>query len=126
MGHFQAIGDRFLQLRGGLSQKEFAKKLGISVRAYQYYEAGDRIPKGEELQRIAEACGISVDWLLTGGSSEAGVIKEAKVYYLDATTEKVMKLLEGLDKKGKEDVLKYIQEKEQAAAWRREKKQKEE
>jgi transcriptional regulator with XRE-family HTH domain len=63
-----------------MSQAEFAKALGMSVRGYQAYETRGRLPSGKTLARALDI-GISVDWLLTGqgemrrvvvGPSEAG------------------------------------------------------
>lgn len=41
------IGKRLMQLRGGKTQEEVAKALGISVSAVGMYERGDRIPRDE-------------------------------------------------------------------------------
>ena len=48
-----------------LSQNEFAKSLGVSLRSYQYYESGARPIPIEVLQGLAEI-GANVHWLLTG------------------------------------------------------------
>nr|DAD85865.1 MAG TPA: helix-turn-helix domain protein [Siphoviridae sp. ctGdK3] len=42
---------------------EIAKKAGISWRAYQTYEAGDRIPKADTAKLIAKALGSTVEEL---------------------------------------------------------------
>jgi len=44
------------ELRGDLSQAQFAKKVGVSQSAIANYELG-RIPKQEILERIAKAAG---------------------------------------------------------------------
>ena len=44
----------------GLTQVEIAKKAGISWRAYQTYEAGDRIPKADTAKLIAKALDSTV------------------------------------------------------------------
>jgi transcriptional regulator with XRE-family HTH domain len=53
-------------LRGDLSQKDFAKKIGVSHKGYQRYESGERIPRPDILFKIAESESLTVDWLLTG------------------------------------------------------------
>lgn len=47
----------------GLTQVEIAKKAGISWRAYQTYEAGDRIPKADTAKLIAKALDSTVEEL---------------------------------------------------------------
>ena len=54
-----------LQLRNakGLKQQEVADGLGISLRAYQYYEQGEREPQLSLLVRMADYYDISLDEL---------------------------------------------------------------
>ena len=47
-----------------LTQKEISNKLGITERAYQYYESGNREPNVETLKAIADTLDISIDYLL--------------------------------------------------------------
>ena len=47
----------------GLTQVEISKKAGISWRAYQTYEAGDRIPKADTAKLIAKALDSTVEEL---------------------------------------------------------------
>jgi phage repressor protein C with HTH and peptisase S24 domain/DNA-binding XRE family transcriptional regulator len=60
------IGNRLKILRGKLTQSEFASDIGTALRAYQYYEAGDRVPPIELLTKISKKHNKSVDWILTG------------------------------------------------------------
>jgi transcriptional regulator with XRE-family HTH domain len=53
-----------LRQRLGRSQIAFARQVGISRNALVAYERGGRVPKSASLGRIAEAGGVSVDWLL--------------------------------------------------------------
>jgi phage repressor protein C with HTH and peptisase S24 domain len=63
---------RELRERTGLNRYAWARQLGMTVRQVGNYET-DRIPDPAFLARIAEAAGVSVDWILTGEStSEAG------------------------------------------------------
>lgn len=48
-----------------LPQNALAEILGLSVGAIINYKKG-RIPKAEELHRIASYFGVSMEWLLTG------------------------------------------------------------
>ncbi|MEV2910672.1 helix-turn-helix transcriptional regulator [Paenibacillus larvae] len=47
----------------GLTQKEIAKKINTTVRNYQYYESGERLPNVITAQRIASALGTTVEKL---------------------------------------------------------------
>ncbi len=55
---------RFRELRGAMTQSEFAEKLGISRPTVGLYESGARIPDAEVLGIIARKCGVSADYLL--------------------------------------------------------------
>jgi len=59
------LGNRIKIVRGDLTQKEFAKKIGVHTHTAQLYEQGN-IPKGDVLQRICEKFRININWLLTG------------------------------------------------------------
>ena len=48
-----------------ISQGEFAKLLGASLRSYQYYESGSRPVPLDLLRGLAEM-GTNIHWLLTG------------------------------------------------------------
>ena len=53
----------------GLSQKEFAEKIGIQQAQYSTYERGDRKPSCEILEKIVTVFNINVNYLLTGKGS---------------------------------------------------------
>ncbi len=53
-----------LRLAKGISQKEIAEYLGITVAAYSLYERGNREPNISILRKIAEYYSISMDELL--------------------------------------------------------------
>lgn len=44
--------------KAGLTQVEVAEKAGIADRAYQNYEAGERIPRADVAIHIADAVGV--------------------------------------------------------------------
>lgn len=60
---------RLKELRGDMSNTEFADFLGISRQTIGFYLNGNRIPDIVGLRKIAEKCNVSADWLL--GISEA-------------------------------------------------------
>jgi transcriptional regulator with XRE-family HTH domain len=66
MKEYTDIGARLRELRGSRSQKEFAAGIGIAFRSYQRYESGERSPSSVVIGKIAEACNVSADWIITG------------------------------------------------------------
>ena len=60
------IGQRIKELRGKLSQKEYANKFGIALNTLRNYESGERTPNVEFLCALAESTGVSIQWLVTG------------------------------------------------------------
>lgn len=64
------VGKRIRQVRRrlNLTQLEFGKRLGVIKVSVARYEAG-RIPRATVLDRIASLGGVSVEWLLHGGSA---------------------------------------------------------
>ena len=61
------IGKRIKKIRSdkGLTQKQLAKIAGIGEMTISQYERGVRQPKVEQLQRIVNVLGISMNQLLT-------------------------------------------------------------
>ncbi|MCG8357864.1 MAG: helix-turn-helix domain-containing protein [Kiloniellales bacterium] len=54
-----------LRRKLGLTQLEMARRMNVSLRAYQNYERGQRAPTADHLEPLA-LTGINVNWLLTG------------------------------------------------------------
>ena len=68
------IGNRIAELRiaRGWSQTELAKRAGLGSKSLiSYYELGERYPSCESVIRLADALGVTTDYLLRGASSEA-------------------------------------------------------
>lgn len=61
---FPAFTERFTQLRGDMTQAEFAEYLVMSRPTIGFYESGTRIPDSLGVRTIAEKCHVSADWLL--------------------------------------------------------------
>ena len=49
--------------RKKIAQKDLAEQLGITVRAYRYYEEGKRFPDFQGLLRLADCFQVSLDYL---------------------------------------------------------------
>lgn len=62
----ETTGERIRQLRGDLSQAEFASKIGVHKEMVGKYERGQNVPGGDVLTRMHDVFGVSLDWLLTG------------------------------------------------------------
>ena len=55
---------KLLRKQKGVSQKEIAKTIGISVSAYSNYEQGIREPSNEILIRLCKYFNVTSDYLL--------------------------------------------------------------
>lgn len=53
------LAHNLITLRGNETQEAFAERLGISLRALQRYESGERPPKGKILDQISNKLRIS-------------------------------------------------------------------
>lgn len=77
--------DRLRELRGDLSQDEFASKIGTKQTTLSNWERGFREPNFSGLVLIATSCGVSADWLLglsnerTPGSTAASDARIAEL-----------------------------------------------
>ena len=64
------IGERIKAIRGNLSGKEFAKKIGVTFTVVSAYENGKAWPKPQTLDKIIKLSGRPADWLLYGIESD--------------------------------------------------------
>lgn len=53
-----------LKTEQSLLQKDIAQAAGISLRTYQRYESGERLPDTDVLSRLADYFNVSTDYLL--------------------------------------------------------------
>lgn|SRR5690554_4381763 len=63
------IGERVKHVRGGMNQRAFAEKLGVSNGSISQIEQGKAMPSGEFLLRIHQEFNVDITWLLTGMSN---------------------------------------------------------
>lgn len=54
----------------GLSQVEVAQAAKIAVNSLRLYESNKRQPRLEQLQAIADALGVDINWLVNGQTLE--------------------------------------------------------
>lgn len=88
------LGQRLTKVRlaSGLTQAEFADKLGLSLRAYANYERGEREMPTALFRSLTETFRIDPLWLLTGPSENPAQIG-GRVLDLDLL-ESVIRLVE--------------------------------
>lgn len=60
----ETFGTRLESLRGGISQKDFARKLGVPLTSYTNWVGGTSSPKMEYIVLLCTKLGVSADWLL--------------------------------------------------------------
>jgi transcriptional regulator with XRE-family HTH domain len=53
-----------LKMNRNSLQKDIATAAGISLRTYQRYESGERVPDTETLMKIADYFNVSTDYIL--------------------------------------------------------------
>lgn len=68
--YFWGLPQRIRQVRGELSQKEFADLIGVNQRTVHKYEKGIASPGAFILKMIANQGAVSVEWLLRGGEGK--------------------------------------------------------
>jgi transcriptional regulator with XRE-family HTH domain len=69
--HRTAFGERLFQARSkaGLSQAQVAEQLGISQQSFAGWERRETALKPDQLARLAEILGATVEHLLGGGAT---------------------------------------------------------
>lgn len=75
----------------GISQEQVANGLGVSVRAYQNYEYGQREPNIEMINKIANFYGVTTDYLLGRESEPLGT--PIDTFAKDANLKELEKIL---------------------------------
>lgn len=99
------LGDRVKDLRKqkNLSQSELAEMVGISYAQIGRYETKGSQPPAETLKKIADALGVSPDFLIYGTSDD-----KAKTKLTDAELINQFKAIETMDDEDKNVIKKLI------------------
>ena len=81
----EEIGKKIKILRKtrGLTQQQLADKLNVKRATISNYEIGRRSPHIKELEDIAEALGVNLDYFGFGGSAAVDLVARAKVLFAD-------------------------------------------
>ena len=101
MKKYLEIGKRLKILRGNKTQLDFSKEIETTLRAYQHYEAGERVPHIHLLTRIAQLCDTTTDWILSGklNIEKARVVERSKAaIYLEDIVEKLEEVIKREEK----------------------------
>ncbi|NUH52693.1 helix-turn-helix transcriptional regulator [Citrobacter portucalensis] len=60
------FAERLEKAMGTLNKSEIARRSGLSEASVRKYLRGDSYPTIDSAARVADACGVSLTWLLTG------------------------------------------------------------
>ena len=63
------IGQHLREVRGGMSQAEFAEILGVHQNTIVNYESGKRLPDAAVISRLFKKMNVDPTWLITGSRS---------------------------------------------------------
>jgi len=79
---YKECGDRIKKLREDnlYTQQQFSALLGISLRSYQRYEQGVRLPDSKILSKLSSITLVSTDWILSGNDSKKLPSQEGDFY----------------------------------------------
>lgn len=70
--------NRLSELRGSMSQKEFAEKIGLTQQNYWKYENGKQGLKSDLIEKICKTFGCTAEWLLCLDYKPSDLPKGAK------------------------------------------------
>ena len=79
----EEIGKKIKILRKtrGLTQEQLAEKVNVKRATISNYEIGRRSPHIKELEEIAEALNVGLDYFGFGGSAAVDLVARAKVLF---------------------------------------------
>lgn len=82
--NFFETGARIRELRGDLSQAEFAQRIGVDRKTVVRWEAGERLPDGTSLLALMQVFGASASYLLTGREGGVQLADAAEQVLIDS------------------------------------------
>jgi transcriptional regulator with XRE-family HTH domain len=88
------------RLKRGLTQEELARKADVPTISVSHFETGHRFPNAESLRRLADALGVSADYLL-------GRVKEPTGEDLEAADPEIAGLFrrfQGMSEEAREQI----------------------
>ena len=81
---FLETGARIRELRGDISQAEFAERIGVDRKTVVRWEGGERLPDGKSLLALMQVFGGSASYLLTGNEGGAQLADAAEQVLIDS------------------------------------------
>lgn len=100
----ESIGTRIREVRGRLTQQQFADLLGVGRVSVARYETGARVPDAEFIQVLNEKLGVDPIWLLTGKGPPPG----EQAFVLQDGEATLLAGYRALDARGKAGVMALI------------------
>ena len=86
------IGSRIRQVRNGLTQQEFADKIGFHKNQVYYVEKGKIIPSDEFLSKVSKVFDTNLNWLKTGVYRENDKVDEELIEWLNENPDIITEL----------------------------------
>lgn len=91
---------RAWRLKRGLTQEDLARKADVPTISVSHFETGHRFPNAESLRRLADALGVSTDYLLGRVKTPAGRDVEA----VDPEIAVLFRRFQGMSEEAREQV----------------------
>ena len=73
--------------KSGKTQRQIADAIGITEVSMSRYTHGERTPRATIIPKLAEACGVSVEWLQTGKEPPKNHVEMIIDYYVTDGTD---------------------------------------
>lgn len=101
----EPFNERLKSLLAGRSVNQAARDWGVNLSTLKnYFSRQGSTPRHEVLLRISSYEGVSVDWLLYGGSNEFMAKSSAEVPVTEGLSESALKIASMLDLLDEEDI----------------------
>ena len=98
-----------LRNKKNLSQSQAADALGISLRAYQNYEYGQREPNIEMIFKLADFYGVTTDYLLGRDTGEPDTLDQlAAEFNMTALEKKIVENYLSLPESMRGDLMEFL------------------
>ena len=103
------IYERFADLLGkkGLKAADISRATGLSSTVFSEWKKGKAQPKADKLQKIADALGVSMEFLLTGKDPEAFWDGPSDAPALTVEELRILELYRSLPADKQAEVLRY-------------------
>ena len=99
---------RAVRERAGLSREELAARVGVHAGSIARWETGGSVPHAYTMERIAEACGASAEWIRTGQdeardpAAASAAVETAEAGDVFGSLDTVARFVEGIAPPGQE------------------------